>query len=294
MSQIVGTFSGQDSVKNNSVRPPSLTIPAPAYPSARTINNDYNQQTVQLVDDFGNGAAHTRIAQGGYRTTMRVIHVALNGDAIHKVRLPNNVGSGSLSFARIDGFALPAGYLKVLDDRGQTNGFIMSPGMSIGLVPNMHRLILQGSGCDANSYAVIVYAMETYIANLMFNSVPAVGDLIKFSEYVIFEAYDDIATVGANHIGVAREATVSLFCDNLITAFNTTYVAAIEPAGSQVPYHWATKIDADDLVIYNDTGASAWIAATDAGAQFNSINMSMIRSITTSMAIPTAQISKSL
>lgn len=295
MSQVVGTLQGQDSVKNNILRPPSLLIPAAANTSYRNINSDYGQQSVQLIDDFGNGAAHVRIAQGGYRTTMRVIHVALNGDAKHKICLPNNVGGGTLSFSRIDGVTPPTGFLKILDDRGQTDPFIISPGMSMGVSANMHRLVIQGSGCDADSYAVIIYAMETYMANITFNEVPSVGDVISFGSFANFEAYDDIASVATNNIGVERHATVSGFCDNLVTAFNTAYIAAIEPAGTQSPYHWATKLDADDLVIYKHMLATpVWESAADAGVQFDSVNLAMIRSISTSMAIPDAQITKIL
>jgi len=301
MGQLVGLNNGIDQVRNNLVRPPILTVAAAAYADGRIMkptNATYAQQTVQVTDDLGNAASHVRIANGGYRTVQRVINTPLNGDAIKTVRLPNNVGSGTLSFTRIDGIGAPTGFLKLLDDRDLASVFIMSPGMSIGIDANMHRVSFRASGADANSYVSIMYAMECYIANIVFDTLPVSGDLITFGDFAIFQFYltgeTDPTGNGTYGVEIGIADTIEDVCDSLVTAFNTAYVDAIEPAHSQVPYHWARKIDANDLLYYKDTSSNAWLIATDAGVQFCSTNAAMIRNITTSMVIPDAQVSKQL
>lgn len=298
MSQIVGWHNGVDRSRNNIIRSPLLTIPSGAYADSRSLNISYAQQSVQATDDFGNAAAHVRIANGGYRTVQRVINVSLNGGAVKTVRLVNNVGSGTLGFTRIDGYAAPAGFVKLLDARTLTDAFILSPGMSISLDPNMHSISFQGVGCDVNSYLVISYAMEIYISNIVFDVLPAAGEFISFGDFAVFEAYANgvPGTVEPNRIGVELplSASVADFCDNLVTAFNTTYVAAVEPAGSQTPFHWARKIATEDLITYRDSATGTWLDATDKGVQFNSVNAAMIRNTLTNIAVPNAQIIKQL
>ena len=301
MSQIVGLFSGLDQSKNTILRPPVLTVPAAAYTGNRIMkpsNATYAQQSVQTLDMLGNAAAHIRIANGGYRSTQRIINTALNGDAIKSVRLPNNIGTGLLGFTRIDGYGAPAGFLKLLDDRDQTAVFILSPGMAIGIQPNTHRLIFQGSGCDATSYASIAYSMETYIANIVFDVMPSTGILLSFGDYATFEVYTtghpELVTAGNYGVEIPVTGLVVDFCANLIAAFNTAYIAAVEPVGSQTAYHWAKLIAADDLIYYRDSATDAWLIATDTGVQFNSIDTAMIRNLTCNATASDAQIIKQL
>ena len=300
MSQLVGLHNGVDQTRNTILRPPILTVPAAAYPDGRIMrpaNADYAQQTVQITDDMGNSASHVRIANGGYRTVQRVINIDLSDNAVHKIRLVNNVGTGQITFGRIDGIGAPAGFLKLLNDQDATAPFIMSPMMSLSLDANMHRLVIQGSGCVAGCYAIISYAMEIYISNVVFSEMPAIGAVISMGDYAIFEVYENgvPGTVKANHFGVEipLSGLVTDFCDNLITAFNTTYIAAVEPAGSLIPFHWAKKIEATDLIRYRDSGGS-WIDATDAGVQFNSVDAAMIRNTISSSNDATIQIIKQL
>lgn len=301
MSQLVGLHNGVDQTKNTVLRPPILTVTPSAYPNGRIFapaNANYAQQTVQVTDDIGNGASHVRIVNGGYRTVYRVINVALNGDAIHTVRLVNNVGSGTFGFSRIDGYGAPAGFLKLLNDRDQTDVFILSPGMSIGVDPNMHRISFQGSGCDVGSYAVISYAMEIYMANVIFDILPSAGDLLSFGDFALFEVYANghPETVVAGRFGVELPLSglIADFCDNLVAAFNSDYIGAIAPAGSQTPFHWAKKLTNDDLVYMKDSGSSSWIIATDRGVQFCSTDAAMIRNVAGSVTAPSLQISKQL
>lgn len=301
MSQLVGLHNGLDQQKNTILRSPLLTVPAAAYADGRIMrptNANYAQQSVQTLDDLGNAASHVRIAHGGYRTVMRVINVPLVGNARHIVRLVNNVGSGTFGFSRIDGYGAPAGFLKLLDDRDLSSVFILSPGMSISIDPNMHRLAFQGSGCDAASYAVISYAMEMYIANVIFDTLPDSGDLLSFGDFAMFEVYANgvPGTVQPNRIGVELPLSglVADFCDNLVAAFNTAYIAVVPPAGSQTPFHWARKIDDSDLMVYRDSGAGSWLSATNKGVQFNSIDAAMIRNVAGSAIAPRMQIVKQL
>ncbi|MFC1453547.1 hypothetical protein ACFLQL_00015 [Verrucomicrobiota bacterium] len=299
MSQIVGLHSGIDQTKNAVVRSPLLSVPLPASPdNLKPPGGTYVQQTVQLTDDRNNGAAHVRIANGGYRTVQRVINIALDGDAKHTVRLVNNVGSGTLGFSRIDGFNAPVGFLKLLDDRDESAPFILSPGMTISLDPNMHRLTFQGSGCDVNGYAIISYAMEIYISNIVFDAMPAIGDLISFGEFAVLEFCEEgvPGTVAAGNwpVEIPSSALIVDLCTNLIDVFNTDYIAAVQPAASQTPFNWANMIDADDLIYYKESSSGDWLIATDKGVQFNSTNAAMIRNTVASVSPPNLQIYKQL
>lgn len=298
MSQLVGLHNGLDQQKNTVLRSPMLTVPAAAYADGRIMrptNANYAQQTVQITDDMGNAASHIRIANGGYRTVQRVINEVVTDGLVHVVRMPNNVGTGNITYARPDGMTAPTGYLKLLDDHDHASALVLSPSMSVELDSNTHRLAVQGVGAAAGDCAVITYAMEIYIANIVFSAMPAVRDLISFGDYAMFEfcAEGDPSTVSPHRfpVEIPNSGLIVDLCTNLRDMFNF-YISKVQPLGSQIPYHWARLIDATDMVYYFD--GSGWLDATNLGVQFNSIDAAMIRNTASSITAPSLQISKQL
>ena len=297
MSEIAGLQLSVDSSKATLLRPPQLSIPLPASPSGfNQAGSTYNRQSIQQVDNFGNSAAWTRNMAN--RVVYRVIDQAVGDNAAHTVRLPNNVGSGLMSFSRIDGLTAASGFLMVLNDRlATTTKLVLSPGSSISLAPNLHRITVQASGAASGDYAAIMYPMEIYISNVVFDTLPTTGDLLGFGDYVKFQFLDvgeSVTNSSYLPVEIPAGGAIATLCANLVAAFNTAYVAAIEPANSQNELHWAKVITADDAVNYYNASTDAWLIATNKGVQFASIDPSLIRNTSASAGAPFVQVTTQL
>ena len=272
MSQIVGRRKSiGDSPSPDSPMLRSTTGKGNFSPNSAS----YYQATVQPVDTINNAAMSVRIASGGARTVPRVL-VEDADDTEKLVRLRNNVGGGVLRYIKNDGVP-PAGVLQIIGDRPASSAFVALNGAeSLELPPNLHRLRVQSAGADAGAKIQILYYMEIFFANIVFLDIPSVSDTLRFGNFVTFEFYaaGDPSTVTAGNIGVEIGVSVAATLANFVTEFNTTYIAAVEPAGGHVADSWAKVISAEDEVIYDD--GTNWVDAADNGVQIASSNYTLI------------------
>ena len=207
------------------------------------------------------------------KTVTRVIQVTfpLVGSII-RTKLPYSIGGGVLRFTNNDD-TVPSGILKVYDCRDTANGYIaVGPGSTMDIPAGQQEVVLGISVLTAKTIVTICYNMEVYVGAITFNTLPVVGDLITFGDYARFEFVSGGAATTGN-IPVTIGGDMATTMTSLITAFNSTYVAAIKPTNSMVPFMWA-RLLADDLV-YLKSGSN-WINAADSGIVIYSVDQGLI------------------
>ena len=271
MSQVVGAFSVSE-LSRSRLRPRELSVPVEASPTyfAKT-GSTYNSQSMQVVDKLNNTAGLIKTIPS--KTVTRVIQVTfpLVGSII-RTKLPYSIGGGVLRFTNNDD-TVPSGILKVYDCRDTANGYIaVGPGSTMDIPAGQQEVVLGISVLTAKTIVTICYNMEVYVGAITFNTLPVVGDLITFGDYARFEFVSGGAATTGN-IPVTIGGDMATTITNLLTAFNTTYVAAIKPTNSMVPFMWA-RLLADDLV-YLKSGSN-WINAADSGIVIYSVDQGLI------------------
>jgi len=272
---IVGRVDGSNASKSVILRPREINLPPAASPA--NLTRDYDRQSVQLLDDRGNGASLIRIANGGARTTLRVVEIPLTTSDQVRIVLPNNVSGGFMRFINND-YSLPGGKLLFYNEQNDAVSEFIDGGSTLEIPANMHDIVISCTTPTAKTICRISYFMETYIGTVVFDSQPTAGDMIVFGDYVIFEFRTGINAVAAGHIPITIGANLPASITNTLTAFNTTYVAAVEPAGSLTPYYWARLITTDDLIYYKQN-AEHWVLADENGIVFHSINHTFMRDL---------------
>ena len=275
MSQVVGQFIVSE-LSRAKLRPRELSVPVNASPAHFPgKGSTYNSQSMQLVDKFGNAAGLIKSIPP--KAVTRIVKVTWSDvNDIIRVKLPYNMG-GVLRFTTTDD-TVPSGILKVYDCHDSANGYIaVGAGSTMEIPAGQQELLLGISVLTVKTLVTISYCMEVYLCAITFNAQPSVGDLLMFGDYVNFEFVSG-GSPAAGNIPVTIAGTVALTMANLVTAFNTTYVAAIEPAGSVTPFMWARLIgsDCDDL-IYMRPGSN-WVNAADSGVIFYSVDQGLINS----------------
>jgi len=275
MSQVVGQFTVSE-LSRAKLRPRELSVPveaSPAYFSNK--GSTYNSQSMQLIDRLGNAAGLIKSIPA--RTVPRVVKANWpTATGIQRIKLPYSVGGGVLRFTNNDD-TVPSGILKVYDFRDTSCGYItVGPGSTMEIPAGQPEVVLDVSAFSAKVQATICYNMEVYIGGVTFNTQPAIGDLITFGDYVRFEFVSGGSPTTGN-IPVTIGAALSNTLANLLTAFNTTYVAAIEPVGSMTPFMWARLIDSNDLVYMKPS--SAWVSAVDKGILIYSVDQGLINNL---------------
>ena len=272
MSQSVGQFFVSE-LNKSKLRPRELSVPVEASPTyfAKT-GSTYNSQSMQLVDKLNNAAGLIKSIPS--KTVTRVIQVTfpLVGSVI-RTKLPYSIGGGVLRFTNNDD-TVPSGILKVYDCRDTANGYIaVGPGSTMDIPAGQQEVVLGISVLTAKTLVTICYNMEVYVGAITFNTLPSVGDLLTFGSYAIFEFVSGGAVTTVGNIPVTIGGDMATTMTSLITAFNSTYVAAIKPVSSMSPFMWA-RLLADDLV-YLKTGGN-WINAADSGIVVYSVDQGLI------------------
>ena len=265
MSQSVGQFKTIE-LSRSRLRPRELAVPVAVSPTYfPNQGSTYNSQSVQLLDRFGNAAGLIRAIPP--KTAIRVITAAWpSATGIQRIQLPYNIGGGVMRFTMTDD-TTPPGILKVYDSRDLTHYIAIGPGSTMDIPAGQNEIALDVTVAGAKVIATICYTMEIYQCAITFNSQPVAGDHITANNYVRFEfieAGGAVTEVGNLPVEIS-EVDLATTIANFITAFNTAYVAAIEPAASMTPFMWARAADTNDLVYFKPLTAWKQIADPSIG-----------------------------